>query len=247
MLRALQHRLAPYRTVLTWAGFLALLIGATVFQRWLEQPLENAPRTFFALAIVAIWALRALLSHESAERIIGRLNVAEPGVWLTARPERLKRLVFALFMVPLLVVLARIAWAHWLGGDVLRLAGAIVASLVGLAMTVLLVAKAWRARVELRIDRDGVFAPAWSAPVAWSAIDFAIRSQGARELRLMTKHDGLRVLPLAPTGLYPGEALAALRALRPDLRIELWTTNGVVLPIHGATDVPDTVKVTTYG
>ena len=62
-----------------------------------------------------------------------------------------------------------------------------------------------------------------------------------------TGRSALLTAPLAPTGLFPNEALAALRAVQPDLPIEPWTSNGVVLPIRGATDLPDISKVGTYG
>ena len=58
---------------------------------------------------------------------------------------------------------------------------------------------------------------------------------------------GMLTLDLTPAGLYAQEALEALRAMRPNLRIELWASNGFVLPIHGATDVADVSKVGASG
>lgn len=247
MFRKLVRRLAPHRPALTWAAFGALYVAVMLFQSWLEWPLAKPPRFPLGWLTLAVMGLCWLLSQDQAERIAGRLNPDGPGVWRTGRPERLRRLTLVLFMVGLLPVLGQIAWAHWLGGDLARLIGAVLASLALSAGIVHNIVQIWRARVELRIDAAGVFAPAWRAPIPWDAIAFAVQPRGGRDLRLMLKEDGLRTLSLTPSGLHPDEALAALRAVRPDLPIEPWTTNGFVLPIHGATDVPDAVKVRTYG
>lgn len=226
---------------------MALVVGVMLFQDWLEAPLTHKPSAYFSLTLLTIFGLKVLLDQPRVERMVGRPKVAEPGVWRTARPERLRRLAMMLFTVALLPQLARIGWAHWQTGDGPRLAAAGAASLLLLFGIVRFILRVWRTREELRIDADGVSAPDWPAPVAWDAIDFAVRPRNARELTLMLKDAGLRAVPLAPTGLYPDEALAALRAIRPDLPIQSWTSNGFVLPIHGATDVADPVKVTTYG
>lgn len=247
MVRAFRHRLTPYRTALQWAGFLALVVAAMALHEWLEQPLTPKPSSYWGLTLLAIFGLKALLDQPRVERMVGRLNVAAPGVWRTARPERLRRLAIILFTVALLPQLARIGWAHWQAGDWTRVAGAGALGLVLLFGIIRFTLRVWRMREELRIDAGGISAPDWSAAIAWDDIDFAVRPRNARELTLMLKGAGLRTVPLAPTGLYPDEALAAVRAVRPDLRIEAWTSNGFVLPIHGATDVADPVKVTTYG
>ncbi|WP_454758647.1 hypothetical protein [Caulobacter segnis] len=224
-----------------------LVVSVMIFRDWLEAPLAHKPSAYFSVTLLAIFGLKSLLDQPRIERMIGRLNVVEPGVWATARPERLRRLAVILFTIALLPPLAKIGWAHWQAGDGPRLAGAAVAILLLLFGIARFTLRVWRMREELRIDADGVFAPDWPNPVAWDAIDFAVRPRNARELTLMLKSAGLRTVALAPTGLYPDEALAALHAVRPDLRIEPWTLNGFVLPIHGATDVADPVKVTTYG
>ncbi|MBO9543836.1 hypothetical protein [Caulobacter sp.] len=247
MIRALFHRLAPYRPAVDWAVFLALIVGGVVFLNWLEQPLEPAPGSLFGPSVLVICVLRWLLAQDRVRRIVGRVNLETAGVWRTSRAERVQRLLLVLFAMALLPPLARMGWAHWQAGDLPRLVGAVAASLVLLAGIVRFVVRTWRTQVELRIDAEGVYAPAWREPVGWDAIDFVAHPRNGFELTLVLKDGRSRDLLLTPTGLSSDEALAALRAIRPDLRVQPWTSNGFVLPIHGATDVPSTAKITTYG
>ena len=232
----------------------ALAVGLVAFQNWLEQPLDDPPAFPIGWTWLLIVAIMWVLSHDRVEDWIGRFNLAAPGVWRTTRTARLRPISLVLFMFALLAVMVEISWAHWRRDDEPRLAGAAFASLVLLGGMVRGVLETWQARVELRIDGEGVFAPAWRGTAPWEVIEFVVQPRRGRELSLMLKpggdiggREGLLTLSLAPTGLYPDEALIALRAVRPDLRIEPWTSNGFVLPIHGATDVADPVKVTTYG
>lgn len=256
----MKRSLLDLRTIFTpdrvgWIQFFALVVGVSVISNWLQWPLgkhRDFPMFWVVLVVGGGWWL---LSLEKVEAWLGRLNLDGVGGWRTTRAERIRRLGPIPFLTVAALGVGALGWELWRIGDATRVAGAavIVAGLV--ALIVRYAIKTLRVRVELRIDDAGVFAPAWRRTYAWSDIAHAVQPQGPRELRLVLTPAGaeaavraaLLTLPLAPTGLYPNEALTALRAVRPDLPIEPWVSHGVVLPIRGATDVPDTVEVTTYG
>lgn len=234
----------------------ALVLGLLLLCRWLDQPVGGHGGPSFTLAVFVVLGALWLLSHDRFERMLGRFNAPTSGEWRTTRAERLRLLLPIPFSLLFFAWAFRTGWGLWWIADLPRLAslGAITLLLATLMTRNTL--RILRAKVELRVDEAGVFAPAWRRTIAWDDIAFALKPGRERELRLMLteeafksvgRRDGMLTLKLAPTGLYADEALAALRAVRPGLRIELWASNGFVLPIHGATDVPDMAKVTTYG
>jgi hypothetical protein len=100
----------------------------------------------------------------------------------------------------------------------------------------------------LRIDADGVWSRSGKTTVAWSAVELAASPRTADdEIRLLVREAGLVRVPLAATGLTAQQALDVMRRVNEALRVETFASNGFVLPIHGATDVPDIAKVGTYG
>ena len=240
---------------LSWIRLAAVLIGVHVVSNWLQGPLKTRLAFPFMPVALAIWCVWWLLSLERAEDVLGRFNRDEAGAWRTTRADRIPRLALLPFFVTGVVSFLVLSWELWRIGDLLRVSAALLIAFGLLAMTGLYGWRAWRSRVELRIDAAGVFAAAWRRAYGWDEIAFAVQPGGPRELRLVLTdaaaqaagRSALLTAPLAPTGLFPNEALAALRAVQPDLPIEPWTSNGVVLPIRGATDVPDVSKVGTYG
>lgn len=237
-------------------GFYGLLLATFAAYNWLKWALVSRhDPPLFLWAVIAVWVGSWLLSLEKVETVLGRFNLDGAGGWRTTRAERIRRLAPLPFLVVAATDLSFLARDLWRLGDLPR---AFVATAMASALLVWMARhalKVWRVRVELRIDEDGVFAPAWRRAFAWTEIAFAVQPRGTRDLRLALTPEAaeragraaLLTTPLAPTGLDPNEALRALRALRPDLPIEPWTSNGVVLPIRGATDVGDTVEVRTYG
>ena len=240
---------------LSWLRLAAVLIGVHGVSNWLQWPLKTRLSFPFLPVVLAIWCIWWLLSLERAEDVLGRFNRDETGAWRTTRADRIQRLVALPFFVTGLVSLLAVSWELWRIGDLVRVTAALLIAVGLLAATGLYALRAWRARVELRIDEAGVFAAAWRRAYGWDEIAFAVQPSGPRELRLVLTaaaaqtagRIALLTAPLEPTGLFPKEALAALRAVQPDLPIEAWTSNGVVLPIRGATDLPDISKVETYG
>lgn len=231
------------------------MLGASLISIWLQGPL--AERRHFPLIWIAAaqWAGGWLLTRDKVEGWLGRLNLEGPGAWRTTRAERLRRLAALPFCAFAVLELGLIGWALWRLGDAPRLAVSAAIVLALLVFTIVFTWRTWRVRLELRIDAAGVFAPAWRRAYGWDEIAFAVQPNGGRDLRLVLTPEAaekagraaLLTSPLSPTGLQANEALAALRKARPDLPIRPWTSHGVVLPIRGATDVPDTVEVTTYG
>lgn len=254
------RRLSSFWTFLTserlsWLRLAAVLVGVHVVSNWLQWPLKSRLAFPFLPVVLAIWCAWWLLSLERAEDVLGRFNRDEAGAWRTTRADRIRRLALLPFLVTGLVSFLVLSWELWRISDLVRVAAALLIAFGLLAVTGLYAWRAWRARVELRIDETGVFAAAWRRAYGWDEIAFAVQPSGPRELRLVltdaaaqtTGRSALLTAPLAPTGLFPNEALAALRAVQPDLPIAPWTSNGVVLPIRGATDLPDISKVGTYG
>lgn len=252
--------LSSFRTFLTsdrssWLRLAAVLIGVHVVSNWLQWPLEARLAFPFLPLVLAIGGVWWLLSLERAEDVLGRFNRDEAGAWRTTRADRIRRLALLPFLVTGLVSFLVLSWELWRIGDLVRVIAALLITFGLLAMTALYAWRVWRSTVELRIDEAGVFAAPWRRAYGWDEIAFAVQPGGPRELRLVltaaaaqaTGRSALLTAPLAPTGLFPNEALAALRAVQPDLPIEPWTSNGVVLPIRGATDLPDISKVGTYG
>lgn len=252
--------LSPLWTFLTserlsWLRLAAVLIGVQVVSNWLQWPLKT--RLAFPLlpVVLAIWGVRWLLSLERAEDVLGRLSRDEAGAWRTTRADRIRRLALLPFFVAGLVSLVVLSWELWRIGDLVRLTASLLFAAWLLAVMGFYAWKTLRPRVELRIDAAGVFAAPWRRAYGWDEIAFAVQPGGPRELRVVLTdaaaeargRSALLTAPLTPTGLYPNEALAALRAVQPSLPIAPWTSNGVVLPIRGATDVPDISKVGTYG
>lgn len=240
---------------LSWLRLAAILIGVHVVSNWLQSPLKSRLEVPFLPVVLAIWCVWWLLSLERAEEVLGRFNRDEAGAWRTTRADRIRRLALLPFFVAGLVSLFGLSWELWRVGDLLRVMAALLIAFGLLVMTGLYAWRVWRSRVELRIDEAGVFAAPWRRAYGWDEIAFAVQPSGPRELRLVLTdaaaqaagRSALLAAPLAPTGLFPNEALAALRAVQPDLPIEPWTSNGVVLPIRGAADLPDISKVGTYG
>lgn len=240
---------------LSWLRLAAVLIGVHVVSNWLQWPLQTRLSFPFLPVVLAIWCVWWLLSLERAEDVLGRLNRDETGAWRTTRADRIRRLALLPFFVTGFVSFLVLSWELWRIGDSLRVTAALLITVGLLAATGLYAVRAWRARVELRIDQAGVFAATWRRAYGWDEIAFAVQPSGLRELRLVLTaaaaqtagRSALLTAPLAPTGLFPNEVLAALRAVQPDLPIAPWTSNGVVLPIRGAADLPDISKVGTYG
>ncbi|PZR37385.1 hypothetical protein [Caulobacter segnis] len=248
------------RTILTpdrlgWVGVCAFVLGASLISNWLQSPLAEQRQFPFLWIAAPLWAGGWLLTRDKVEAWLGRFNLDGTGAWLTTRAERLRRLTALPFCAVAVLELGLIGWALWRLGDAPRLAVSAAIVLALLVFMIVFIWRTWRVRLELRIDAAGVFAPAWRRAYGWDEIAFAVQPNGGRDLRLVLtpeaaeKHGcaALLTTPLGPTGLQANEALAALRTTRPDLPIRPWTSNGVVLPIRGATDVPDTVEVTTYG
>lgn len=230
--------------------------GLLLLSHWLDAPFRHPHDLHFGIAGLSCLIGSWLLSLDNTEEILGRFDSVQVGVWRTTRAERLRRLLFLPFTFALLAYLCRIGWDVWKIGDVYRLAAAALAGMLLAMLVIWSATRIWRVKVELRIDDKGIFAAGWSGAIAWDEIAFAMVPARERDLRLMRTEaafrkagdrDGMIILALAPTGLQPNEALAALRSVRSDLPIEPWASNGFVLPIRGATDVPDTVEVTTYG
>ncbi|MFY8208503.1 MAG: hypothetical protein ACOVOE_04060 [Caulobacter sp.] len=240
---------------LSWLRLAAVLIGVHVVSNWLQWPLKSPLAFPFLPVVVAIWGVWWLLSLERTEDVLGRFNRDEAGAWRTTRAERIRRLALLPFFVTGLFSFLVLSWELWRISDLLRVSASLLIAFGLLAATGLYAWRAWRARVELQIDKAGVFAAPWRRAYGWDEIAFAVQPSGRRELRLVLTdaaaqtagRSALMTAPLAPTGLLPNEALAALRAVQPDLLIAPWTSNGVVLPIRGATDLPDISKVGTYG
>lgn len=256
----MRRLLASLRTVFTpdrlgWIQAFALLVGASVVSNWLQWPLGKHRELPLFWAVLVVGGGWWLLSLEKVEGWLGRFNLDGAGGWRTTRTERIRRLGPIPFFAVAALGVGELGWELWRIGDAIRVTGAMLIVVALVALMVRYAIRTLRVRVELRIDEAGVFAPAWRRTYAWSDIAHAVQPQGPRELQLVLTPAGaeaagraaLLTLPLAPTGLRPNEALIALRAVRPELPIEPWTSNGVVLPIRGATEVPDTVEVTTYG
>ncbi|PHY21172.1 hypothetical protein [Caulobacter sp. BP25] len=240
---------------LGWARLLAALIGVTIVSNWLQWPLKTRQAFPFFWVLVAIWGVWRLASWQRVEDWLGRVNLDDTGAWRTTRADRIRRLGPLVILCCGLEPLLRLSWELWLIGDLLRVAVSLSIAAGLLATMVSYAWRTWRSRVELRIDATGVFAPSWRRTYAWDEIAFAVQPSRSRELRLALTDEAaeaagrgaLLTVALPPTGLFPDEALAALRAFRPELPIRPWISNGVVLPIRGATDLPDVGKVETYG
>lgn len=246
-----RERLAKARTF----AFYAAVLGLLLFCRWASQPVNGDDGPSFGWAIIVMIGVGWLLSQDRFERVLGRLNAPARGEWRTTRAARLRLLLPFPCMIVFLIWAGQTGWVLWKMADLPRLVGLAAVTLLLGALTIRNILQIWRARVELRIDEAGVFAAPWRRAYGWEEIAFAVQPSGRRELRLVltdaaaqtTGRSALLTAPLAPTGLFPSEALAALRAVQPDLLIAPWTSNGVVLPIRGATDLPDISKVGTYG
>lgn len=240
---------------LGWARLLAALVGVTIVSNWLQWPLKTRQAFPFFWVVLAIWGVWWLSSWQRVEDWLGRFNLDDTGAWRTTRSDRIRRLGPLMIMCGGLQPLLTTAWELWLIGDFLRVVVSLSIAAGLLATMIAYASRTWRSRVELRIDAAGVFAPSWRRALAWEEIAFAVQPSGSRELRLVLTDEAaeaagrgaLLTAPLAPTGLFPKEALAALRAFRPEIPIRPWASNGVVLPIRGATDLPDVGKVGTYG
>ncbi|MDR7231427.1 hypothetical protein J2X45_002527 [Caulobacter sp. BE264] len=246
-----RERLAKARTF----AFYAAVLGLLLFCRWASQPVNGDDGPSFGWAIIVMIGVGWLLSQDRFERVLGRLNAPARGEWRTTRAARLRLLLPFPCMIVFLIWAGQTGWVLWKMADLPRLVGLAAVTLLLGALTIRNILQIWRARVELRIDEAGVFAAPWRRAYGWDEIAFVVQPSGRRELRLVLTdaaaqtagRSALMTAPLAPTGLFPNEALAALRAVQPDLLIAPWTSNDVVLPIRGATDLPDISKVGTYG
>ncbi|ATC34277.1 hypothetical protein CA606_19115 [Caulobacter vibrioides] len=236
-------------------AFYGSVLGLVLFCRWTSQPVSDDGGPSFGWAILIMIGAGWLLSQDWLERLLGRFNAPTRGEWRTARAARLRLLLPFPCMIVLLIWAGQTGWSLWTMADLPRFVGLVAVTLLLSALAIRNTLQIWRARVELRVSEAGVFAQAWRRTYSWDEIAFAVQPGGPRELRLVLTdaaaqaagRSALLTAPLAPTGLFPNEALAALRAVQPDLPIEPWTSNGVVLPIRGATDLPDVSKVGTYG
>lgn len=238
---------------LVWVRLLIVLIGVTIISNWLQWPLKTRQAFPFFWVVLAIWGVWRLASWQRVEDWLGRVNRDGAGAWRTTRADRIRRLGPLVIVGGGLDALLSLSWELWLIGDLLRVAVSLSIAAGLLATMVSYVWRTLRSRIELRIDATGVFAPSWRRTYAWDEIAFVVQPSRSRELRLALTDEAaqaagrgaLLTVALAPTGLFPDEALAALRAARPDLPIQPWTSNGFVLPIRGAADVGDTVEVRT--
>lgn len=247
-----RERLAKARTF----AFYAAVLGLLLFCRWVSQPVNGDDGPSFGWAIIVMIGVGWLLSQDRCERVLGRLNAPARGEWRTTRTARLRLLLPFPCMIVFLIWAGQTGWILWKLADLPRLVGLAAVTLLLSALTIRNILQIWRSRIELRVSEEGVFAQAWRRTVPWEDIAFALQPSRGRDLRLMLTEEaftragqrhGMLTLDLTPAGLYAQEALEALLVTRPNLRIELWASNGFVLPIHGATDVADVSKVGASG
>jgi hypothetical protein len=244
-----------------WAAigaWVALVIGASALHRWLKAPLEATLGLPLMLLLLLTAAVHGGLSTSGAARLINRRSTPSANAWTTARTVRLKHCLPLLISCVLLIDLSRLALALWAVDERVRAATAAALIFLPLAAIVVEVRRAFHAIVELRIDADGIFTPKWKGVLGWDKIEHVVQPAGSdRTLRLMVgpgaapglssplrANGGFLSLPLEAAGVSAHDALAALRAARPTLTVTPWNSNGFVLAIKGATDVPDIAPVT---
>lgn len=243
--------------VLTWGGALVALLT----HRWIVAPLPPVGGPLGpGLWLVAIVGWQAL----ETPAVVARLNRGRTdgrGLWMTPLSGRVRRAAIATPLAALAVYLAYVSALLTLGDHPVRAIVAGAAAGASLAIFVRAAVRAWRVVVELRVDATGVFTRRWRGTIPWEAIDFVVSSaERGRVIRLMarptstalglpraTREGGGFVAIRLEDSEAPRDAvIAAMVAARPDLTVAPWG-GGVVLPIRGATDIPDPVRVETYG
>lgn len=244
-------------TILTWGGVLVALL----VHRWVTAPLPPAG----GLLAPGLWFV-AIVGWQALETpaVVARLNRGRTdgrGLWMTPLSGRVRRAALAAPLAALAGYLAYASALLTLGDHPIRAVVAGAAAGASLAVFVHSAIRAWRVVVELRVDATGVFTRRWRGTIPWEAIDFVASSADReRVIRLMarptstapglpraTREGGGFVAIRLEDSEAPREAVvAAMVAARPDLTVTPWG-GGVVLPIRGATDVPEPVRVETYG
>lgn len=243
-----------------WAW--AVVMAAWLVHFWLTAPLPpiQSPLSSGALfaAVVGWQALKSprAVAWQNRKRTDGE------GVWTTPLSARSERLALALPLAALAGYLGYLCVALTKDGEPVRAVAAAIWGLGSLAALVRAVILGWRRALELRIDETGVFTRRWRGTIPWEAIDFAVTpTDRERVLRLMTRPPltapglpratreggGFVTIRLEDSQVSRDAVIAAMLKVRPNLRVAPWRRGGAVLPIRGATDVPDTVEVTTYG
>jgi len=241
-------------TVRAWA----VVMAAWLVHLWLTAPLPpiQSPLSSGALfaAVVGWQALKSprAVAWQNRKRTDGE------GIWTTPSSTRSERLALALPLAALAGYLGYLCVALTKDGEPIRAAAAAIWGLGSLAAFARAVILGWRRALELRIDEAGVFTRRWRGTIPWEAIDFAVTpTDRERVVRLMTRPPvsapglpratreggGFVTIRLSDAEIAREPVIAAMLKARPDLRIAPWPHGGVVLPIHGATDVPDIVRV----
>jgi hypothetical protein len=239
------------------AGSIAAVVVASLAHNWLIAPLPSMNAPFWAVWLLAILGWQVV----TAPRVIAWLNRTRAdgrGSWMTPPSARTQRLAQTL---PLAAVFGYLGYLSLLlvqAGDLTRGAVAMLSAVASLALFVRAVVLGWRRTLELRIDATGVFTRRWRGTIPWEAIDFVVTpTDRERVVRLMTRPPltalglpratreggGFVTIRLSDSEAAREPVIAAMLKVRPDLRVAPWAQGGVVLPIHGATDVPDIVQV----
>lgn len=239
------------------AASIAAVVVASLAHNWLIAPLPSIEAPFWAAWLLAIWGWQAL----KAPRVIAWLNRTRAdgrGLWMTPPSARTQRLAQTLPLAAILGYLAYLSLLLVQAGDVIRAAVAMLSALASLALFVRAVVLGWRKALELRIDATGVFTRRWRGTIPWEAIDFAVTpTDRERVVRLMARPPltavglpratreggGFVTIRLSDSEAARESVIAAMLKVRSELRVAPWAQGGVVLPIHGATDVPDIVRV----
>ena len=247
-----KHDPTPFERLLQGAGWALLLAFAAGFvwlSAWLDdmggRPMDMGlwlPTLLLIPLVINQPRVRAWLEY-------GRSG--KPGQWRTTRATRIMAWCSALLMGWYGSGLPLRAYQAWALGDMPRFVGATIGGAAWLAVLLVLVLRRARDRLELAIDKEGVFAAEWRGVVPWRAIDFvlAARMEGD-SLRLVLKPEALAELPdfvrrrngfldldLGATPLTASAALDALTATCPQLEVRRSRSAGLVLPVRGATDI----------
>lgn len=236
---------------MTWWAGLVLFASGFSFVTFANREFEDgflASNVLLFPAFGAVWLL-------SLRKVIGWLEWKRPvrgGEWRTTRASRLSGLAWVAWMAGYgREVVACTIRAKSLGDQPRFVVGVLVVAFMAV-LTILVVVRLARATVELSIDEHGLRAAAWRGAVPWTAIENVVSPKSSKatdELRLVIKPEALSEMPdvvrrwngyprvdLSKVNLSPEEALAAMRAVYPALKVG-GRSAGLILPVRGATDI----------